>query len=287
MEEQTDVTEEIRGVPPRDILLNNMASIDKDTAARIEFKRRQQRANAVFRAKQALMVVSLILSIGLLAYVVTEINLLKFYDKDEAVATETVQEISPVYGCFATVGTSSLELALPGKPGHVIGVGFHQAEKRTAVAITPATECYNRETTVTVRRAVLAAEQPVLFIMESRGRGSAPTSAIDVAMIPYSEVLSPVDGTVAVVKTYSLYSKVTDYHIEIQPDGYPDLRLAIIHVDDVGLTVGQRVKKGETVVGMLRPLPEIKSQINKYLPEYADHVHIQVNPRTIDDNLGS
>lgn len=290
MDEHTkreEKVKEIRGVPPRDILLNNIASTDEAAAARVELKRRQRRLNAFLRIKQALMVISVIMSIGLLVYIAMEVRLFTFPDRNEAAARETVPEMSPVYECFATVGTSSLGLALPGKPGHVVGVGFHQAERREAVAITPSAECFNREATATVRNAILAASQPVLFVMESRGRGSALTSAIDIAMLPYSEVLSPVDGVVAVVKTYSLYGKVTDYHVEIQPDGYPGLRIAIIHIDNVGLMVGQRVNKGESVVGTLRPLPEIQSQINKYLPEYADHVHIQVNPAAIEGNLGS
>jgi hypothetical protein len=123
--------------------------------------------------------------------------------------------------------------------------------------------------------------------MESRGRGSAPTSAMDIALAPNSEVLSPVNGVVAVVKTYDLYRKVTDYHVEIEPDGYPNLRVAIIHIDDVRIKVGQRLERGETVIGVLRPLPQINSQINKYLPSVADHVHMQVNPATVDGNLGS
>jgi hypothetical protein len=56
-------------------------------------------------------------------------------------------------------------------------------------------------------------------------------------------VLSPVNGVVTVVKTYDLYRKITDYHVEIQPDGYPDLRIAIIHIDDVRVGVGQRLEK--------------------------------------------
>ena len=287
MEERTDVKDEIISAQPRDILLKNAGAEGEFSAVRIEAKRRRRRLNAMLRAKQILMAISLVLSIGLLIYIVSEINLLSFRPDGAASATGSVEETSPLYECFATVGTSSLSLALPARRGSVVGVGFHQAERREAVAMSPVLECYDRVATATVRNAVIGAEQPVLFIMESRGRGSAATSAMDIALAPNSEVLSPVNGVVTVVKTYELYSKVTDYHVEIQPDGYPDLRIAIIHIDDVCVRIGQRLKKGETVIGMLRPLPQINSQINKYLPELTDHVHMQVNPATTDGSLGS
>ncbi|HZD61098.1 MAG TPA: M23 family metallopeptidase [Anaerolineae bacterium] len=176
---------------------------------------------------------------------------------------------------------------MPGKEGSVIGVGFHEAERREAVAMSPTVACFNKETTATVRNAVMKSKGPVLFVMLSRGRGSAPTSAADIAMAPHAEVYSPVDGVVTKVKTYNLYNKVTDYHVEIQPDGYPDLRVAIIHIDNIQLKVGQRVKRRETQIGWLRPLPQITSQINRYLPEQADHIHIQVNPATAAADFGS
>lgn len=287
MEERNDVKDAMKGARPRDILLQNASLEEEFSAARIEAKRRQQRLNIMLKAKQILMAISLILSAGLLIYIVTEINLLSFQKQDAAIATEAAIDASPIYECFATVGTSSLGLALPARQGSVLGVGFHQAEKREAVAMTPAADCYNREATATVRNVIMGTGQPVLFVMESRGRGSAPTSAMDIALAPNSEVLSPVNGVVAVVKTYDLYSKITDYHVEIEPDGYPNLRIAIIHMDNVRVVVGQRLERGETVIGVLRPLPQINSQINKYLPRFADHVHMQVNPAATDGNLGS
>jgi ribosomal protein L21E len=37
----------------------------------------------------------------------------------------------------------------------------------------------------------------------------------------------------------------------------------------------------------MRALPEIQSQIKRYLPEGGDHVHIQVNPANVEGKLGS
>jgi len=222
---------------------------------------------------------------------VTESGILKVAQGSKAGASELNKHAKdePLYNCFATVGTSSLKLSLPGKNGDVIGVGFHEAERREAIAITPAVNYFNRDTTATVRKAVLATNSPVLFVMSSRGRGSASTSAMDIAMVPGAAVYSPVDGVVTMVKTYNLYGKLMDYHIEIEPDGYPDLRVAIIHIDNIHVTVGQRVQRRVDQIGWMRPLPDIASQINKYLPSRYDHVHIQVNPANIqvEGKLGS
>jgi hypothetical protein len=191
VEERPDINDGIKGTLPRDILLKKAGVEEELTAVRIEAKRRQRRLSAMLKAKQIMMAISLVLSVGLLIYIVSEINLLSLQSNGEAIATETAIETSPLYECFATVGTSSLGLALPARQGNVVGVGFHQAERREAVAMTPVLECYNREATGTVRNAVMGAEKPVLFVMESRGRGSAPTSAMDIALAPNSEVLSP------------------------------------------------------------------------------------------------
>jgi len=272
---------------PRDILLSGVKPNDIGSAERIELKRLRKRKERLCRLKRCLAVVILVLGIGFTGYAVTEISMLTESSSSKADASEAPKQIEHIYNCFARVGTSSLELSLPGRTGDVLAIGFHEAERREAVAITPAVDCFNRETTTTVRNAIIGSEEPVLFIMDSRGRRSAPTSAVDVAMVPYAEVLSPVDGVVTVVKTYSLYNKLTDYHVEIQPDGYPDLRVAIIHIDNVQVEIGQRVKRREAIIGLLRPLPQIKHQINKYLPEPADHVHIQVNPVSVDGDIGS
>ncbi|MBE0447531.1 MAG: hypothetical protein IBX64_05445 [Actinobacteria bacterium] len=260
---------------------------DITSAWRIDFKRKQTRRKRLLKFKQGLLVILLMLSLGLTGYAATEIGAYKSGEHIEAGASVEPEKTDLVYDRFATVGISSLELSLPGKEGSIIGVGFHEAERQEALAITPSVEYLNKETTATVRNAVAHLKGPVFFVMGSRGRRSAPTSAIDVAMVPYAEIYSPVDGIVTTVKTYNLYNKVIDYHVEIQPDGYPDLRVVIIHIDNVQLKVGQKLERRETFIGWLRPLPQIKSQINKYLPEPADHIHIQVNPMAANGSLGS
>lgn len=290
LEEQVEVPDE----PVADIEIGENKKREKadpstTSALRISQIRRANRRRRLRKLKQGLMTMLLLVSAGLIYYGVTQSGILKVAQGSKAGASELRSHVKsdPLYDCFATVGESSLKLSLPGKDGDVVGIGFHQAERREAIAIKPAVKYFDRESTATVREAVVASKEPVLFVMTPRGRGSALTSAMDIAMVPGAAVYCPVDGVVTVVKTYNLYGKMMDYHVEIQPDGYPDLRVAIIHIDNIQVTVGQRVHRRVDQIGWMRPLPGITSQVNKYLPHQCDHVHIQVNPATLQGNMGS
>jgi len=257
--------------------------------SRIKLKRRSRRRQILLKTKQAFLAATLLLSLAAIGYVVNEIGAMTLTrtGKDASAVEAKQSQDEAIYECFATAGNTGLSISLPAKGGSVIAVGFHEAERKEAYAFNPAGNCFNKEATSTVRGAVLESESPVMFIMESRGRGTDASTAADIAMIPNANVYSPVDGVIKKVKTYELYSKVTDYHIEIQPDGFPGLRVVLIHMDDIQIVEGQRVKRRETHIGKMRSLPQINSQILKYLPERADHVHMQVNPAMDDAGIES
>lgn len=263
---------------------------EQDSAeSRIKLKRKLKRRQILLKVKQAYLAITLLFSLAVIGYVVNEIGILRLAGtgKDLGAVEAKQSQDETIYECFATAGDTGLSLSLPAKSGSVIAVGFHQAERKEAHAFNPMGDCFNKETTSTVRGAVLESERPVLFVMDSRGRGTAATTAADIAMVPNANVYSPVDGVVTKVKIYDLYSKVTDYHIEIQPDGFPDLRVVLIHMDNIQIVEGQRVQRRETHIGRMRALPQINSQILRYLPERADHVHMQVNPVVDDTGIES
>jgi murein DD-endopeptidase MepM/ murein hydrolase activator NlpD len=259
------------------------------TANRILLKRLQNRRKKIDKTRDMTIIIMLVIVFGMTAYAVMEYKT-SFNTSANTAKLNTIK-IDPgtkrIYNCFSTVGTSSLEVSLPGKIGSVIGVGFHQADNRLAVAMQPVESCLDRESTATVSGAIQKTKRPVLFVMESRGRGNSLTTAADVAMKVGSDVYSPVDGVVRKVKTYNLYGKLMDNHVEIEPDGYPDLRVAIIHIMDVRVNEGDRVKRLSTRIATMRPLPQIQSQVNRYLPEAADHVHVQINPATVEEKMKS
>lgn len=293
MEEQTNIVtlDETSTDKATEVTGEISAGASAESAARrIRAKRIIKRRKRLLRFQQGMLVVAVVLSLGVTSYAISELGITKSSHHTVKAKAGTVQLAAnkSIYDCFGTVGSTGLKLSLPAKLGNVIGVGFHQAERKEAYPIAPSVACLDiNEATATVRDAISNSNVPVLFVMSSRGRGSAFTSAMDIAMQPDSNVYSPVDGVVAQVTTYDLYGKLADYHVEIQPDGYPDMRVAIIHIENVQVAVGQRTTRQKTIIGRMRALPEISSQILKYLPQRADHVHIQVNPATIEDKSGS
>lgn len=261
----------------------------ESAARRIAVKRIIRRRKRLLRLRRGLLAVSIVILLGAMSYVVRGFGAAKS-DHHYAVKTKAVDAQllanKQIYNCFVTVGSTGLKLSLPAKLGNVIGVGFHQAERKNAYPMVPTVACFGiNDTTTTVRNAILSSKVPVLFTMSSRGRGSPFTSAADIALLPDSDVYSPVDGVITLVRTYNLYGRLMDYQVDIQPDGHPDLRVAIIHIKNIQVTNGQRVTRQKTIIGRMRPLPEISSQILEYLPHQADHVHIQVNPATAEDNV--
>ncbi len=62
------------------------------------------------------------------------------------------------------------------------------------------------------------------------------------------------------------------------PEEYPGLRVAIIHLENLRVKVGDKVKWGHTVLADIRPLYQIQSQIERYSGNKFGHIHLQVNP---------
>lgn len=120
------------------------------------------------------------------------------------------------------------------------------------------------------------ADGPEYAIMASRGRGVAPTTAVDLAMPEDTDVASIVTGTIVSVNRYSLYGEVPDVFIEIQPEGHPDLKVQMFHIRDITVAVGDEVVAGQTTVaGSPRTLP-FPSQIDRLVGHPGPHVHVQV-----------
>jgi hypothetical protein len=94
-------------------------------------------------------------------------------------------------------------------------------------------------------------------------------------MRPGAGVLAPVSGTVTGVKRYYLYGRHLDYRVAIRPDGRPELRVVLIHVDQVRVRKGDTVTAGATVLAAPRVF-RFHSQVNTYVKSNAPHVHLEV-----------
>lgn len=180
-----------------------------------------------------------------------------------------------------------LKLRLPVPVKRLTEIGFHQAAYAYALPMkTPLPDAKlssagNRRGTHRDISEQPTGEDAVLVgkvLRMWRPRPGRPDTAADVGAKPGTAVLSPVTGTVVKVKRYKLYGKWTDYEIHIQPDGYPQLDVVMIHVKNVSVKPGERVEAGLTRVAAVRKLSDkFYDQLGSYTKGGGDHVHLQVN----------
>lgn len=188
-------------------------------------------------------------------------------------ATASVPATTATFGRMA--GTH-LDIHYPAGPKKLVAVGFHQADNKKAVRYVPLLKCHGIDTASTTK-ALLKRGKIKLFQQPLRGRGDSNFTAADCAVPPKTTVVAPVTGVVTNVRSYKLYGWINDLRLEIKPDGYPHLRVVMIHITGVKVKAGDRVVGGITPVAVVRHLP-IVSTINRFVPvSPVDHVHIQVN----------
>jgi hypothetical protein len=170
---------------------------------------------------------------------------------------------------------SGLHLYLPGPD--VVGVGFHEAATKDALALNPVGRCARDDN----RRRLQCpprTDGPRYVIMPTRHRAQGPTTAVDVAIPVGGSVRSPVTGTVVGVKPYWLYEVSRDIRLVIRPEENPDLLVVVIHVTDLRVRPGDHVVAGVTPVASPRVIP-FKSDVNDYVGRGIPHVHIEVKHR--------
>ena len=109
-------------------------------------------------------------------------------------------------------------------------------------------------------------------------------TSIDVGGAAGTTVVSPVDGTVVLVKDYLLYDELPDIEIHIQPDGHPDLDVVLIHTTDPVVKGGDHVEAGITPISHVRNIDDYLTdvQLGFFTPEGVggNHTHVQVNDAT-------
>ncbi len=187
-----------------------------------------------------------------------------------------------------------LQLRLPVPADAVTAVAFHQATYKNALPMTILVPCMDVATARRLGRARKAAIAsgtvvPPLPVtgdiwggsavrLYRSGRSGDPCTAADVGAPPGSAVLAPVDGTVVLVRPYKLYNKFDDYEIHIIPEGRWDVDVVLLHITDVGVAVGDRVKAGVSRVASVRRLSTLTAlQLRTYSGDGGDHTHLQLN----------
>lgn len=142
-------------------------------------------------------------------------------------------------------------------PGHdVRAIGFHEAPSGGQ------------------RRAAMQIQNPLAFVMPSRGRSTPATSAVDVAMPRGTDVIAPVTGVVTEVVHYTLYGKHRDAYIRIR-SGRHDVM--VLHVEGVTVGVGNRVEAGVTKIADGPRTFPFDSQVEEFAGRFP-HVDVSVRP---------
>jgi hypothetical protein len=113
------------------------------------------------------------------------------------------------------------------------------------------------------------------IVTDTRGRSTPATSAVDVVLERGAQVLAPVSGVVTEVKRYRLYSRYRDVRVEIRPDGVPDRRVVLLHLEAVDVVRGDRLQASITPIGVVHRLP-FESQVDRYVRGRYPHVHLEV-----------
>jgi len=208
---------------------------------------------------------------------------------------EPLRDPTPIFATYR-----SLNLRLPVDPGDVTALAFHQASGKETLAMDslapdadmaqaakvkaiPASESASGSVETTSTQTIW--QGSVLRLWRSNRTGK-PDTAADVGANAGSAVYAPVTGTVLQVRAYSLYNKYPDYEIHIKPDGWPEVDVVLIHVDDVSVTAGDRVTAGASRIACVRKMSDkIDIQLGGYTKNGGDHVHLQLNRVAVPGKL--
>lgn len=196
-------------------------------------------------------------------------------------------QVEPEPFTFAT--WSGLELKCPIRYPDLLGCVFHEASpnggdgnSNNVQVMQPIGICLKDDNPAHRHPAVSfeLGSDPAYFIEKSRGRGTYSTTACDVQARAGSTVYSPVDGTVLASEGYMLYGRYPDLRIRILIDGYPGYHMAVLHMDQLLVSKGERVEAGVTPIGVVRDLvPYFNSGPNPYTRDDGNHPHLQINYR--------
>lgn len=207
-------------------------------------------------------------------------------------APEDTRSPTPFFASYR-----SLQLALPVEPDAVSLVAFHQASGKKSLhmeSLVPEADAAEVERRTkageAVNASILASEaQDASEVPSSIWHGAAlrlwrsnrsgpPDTAVDIGAAPGTEVRSPVSGKVLAIRPYKLYGSFDDFEIHIQPNGWPEVDVVLIHVSDPAVSEGDQVVAGVTSVARVRGLSKLTSlQLAGYTGDGGDHVHIQLN----------
>ena len=183
-----------------------------------------------------------------------------------------------------------LNLNSPIRPKDLTGVLFHQASNAWAMTLTTKLPEADYEKTAAKHQIRVNNEQEsgewlaadALHLWRTQDATPMDTS-IDVGGLAGTTVVSPVTGTVILVRDYMLYGEVPDIEIHIQPDGYDNWDCVLIHTTDPLVKAGDRVEGGIAEISHVRDIEKDLTdvQLGFFTPDGVggNHTHVQMNNR--------
>jgi hypothetical protein len=184
---------------------------------------------------------------------------------------ESLAEPPPSLRAFAVAGGVRLRLPVT-RPR---ALAYHEASMLGRVVLRPLGSCVKCRNGWKFRPPRVGHSDLEYMVMDTRGRATAATSAVDVVVRRSDRVVSPVTGRVWRARRYQLYGRYPDVRVVIVPDGRPNRLVVIIHLRDVRVRRGERVVASQTVLGWARRFP-FESHVDRYVRGRFPHVHIEV-----------
>lgn len=190
-------------------------------------------------------------------------------------ARETASVKTPAEIVLARAG--ELQLMLPIHEEQVTTIGYHPVNDGNVVSLTANGHQLNDSILSSLSR-VTGADGPGYFVMqEGSSRLGPATGALDVGAPAGTFVFSPVEGTIAGIRSYNLKGHCPDTEVKIQPLNQSNMMVVMTHIGNIQATLGQPVKAGVTRIGAVRKLDGCtEQQMARFTYDSGNHLHMQV-----------
>jgi len=194
----------------------------------------------------------------------------------EAAAQPTFGESTPAAGAVIIAHVESVDILLPVAREVTTAVAYHPVENTNTVPFSPAGERLGGGSLGQKLADIFAGGGVQYYLMDGNGSDrSSSTSGLDVGAVPGSQVVSPVSGKVAGIKSYSILGRYDDVEVDIRLASDPSLLLVVTHVGLLKAETGQVVTRGETVLGSVRGFPAgLDQALSRYTSDAGDHVQL-------------
>ncbi|MCL4473472.1 MAG: M23 family metallopeptidase [Actinobacteria bacterium] len=177
---------------------------------------------------------------------------------------------------IALAGVTDMQLMLPIFEREVTAIGYHPVDGDNLMSLSPNGHQINGSL-ISSLGSQSAAGGPGYYIMEEGGKSGSPTASIDVGAPAGTIVYSPVDGTIAGIRSYKLNGKCPDTELKILPNNHSNMVVVITHLNNIQSTLGQPVRAGDSRLGAVRQLDGcIEQQLSRYTYDTGNHVSMQV-----------